>query len=173
MHLILINFPTKVLCSNHAIFFFLSIWLYSYIVWIWSSAIHVLFILFLCQLLLFHYTGSSQMFNISWLAGGHPILHPATLMSEANRKFGILLDFIQSAGRLPGALTIASVSWYVSGCISLFLCIYIYLYSSWFWLCLVTSLQFLLSLIVSYFTPQFADLLIHRSDYCISTNTWT
>lgn len=53
------------------------------------------------------------MFNISWLAGGHPILHPATLMSEANRKFGVLLDFIQSAGRLPGALTIASVSWYV------------------------------------------------------------
>ncbi|XP_010460512.2 PREDICTED: uncharacterized protein LOC104741363 [Camelina sativa] len=49
--------------------------------------------------------GSRQMFNISWLAGGHPILNPATLMSEANRTFGILVDFIQSANRIPGALT--------------------------------------------------------------------
>ncbi|KAG2297743.1 hypothetical protein Bca52824_044412 [Brassica carinata] len=54
--------------------------------------------------------GTRQMFNISWLAGGHPILNSATLMSEANRTFGILLDLIQSAGRLPGALTIAVVS---------------------------------------------------------------
>ncbi|KAF2548180.1 hypothetical protein F2Q70_00021103 [Brassica cretica] len=46
------------------------------------------------------------MFNISWLVGGHPILNSAMLMSEANRTFGILLDLIHSAGRLPGALTI-------------------------------------------------------------------
>lgn len=72
---------------------------------------------------------SRQMFNISWLAGCHPILNPTTLMSEANRTFGILLDLIQSAGHLPGALTIAVVSWYVSGCIPLFLRIYFFFYS--------------------------------------------
>ncbi|XP_048606822.1 uncharacterized protein LOC106384532 isoform X5 [Brassica napus] len=54
--------------------------------------------------------GSRQMFNISWLAGGHPILNSATLLSEANRTFGILQDLVQSAGRLPGALTVAVVS---------------------------------------------------------------
>lgn len=70
------------------------------------------------------------MFNISWLAGGHPILNPATLMSEANRTFGILVDFIQSANRLPGALTISVIRWYVSECVPLFLCSYFSLYSS-------------------------------------------
>ncbi|AAF24938.1 T22C5.2 [Arabidopsis thaliana] len=74
--------------------------------------------------------GSRHMFNISWLAGGHPILNPATLMSEANRTFGILVDFIQSANRLPGALTISVISWYVSESIPLCLCRYFSLYSS-------------------------------------------
>ena len=70
------------------------------------------------------------MFNISWLVGGHPILNSAMLMSEANRTFGILLDLIHSAGRLPGALTITVVSWYVSGYIPLFLCLHFSLCSS-------------------------------------------
>lgn len=78
------------------------------------------------------------MFNISWLAGGHPILNPATLMSEANMTFGILVDFIQSTNRLPGALTISVINWYVSGCTPLFLCIYFSMFSLLCALCLIS-----------------------------------
>lgn len=94
---------------------------------------------FCCWHVKFSYstTGGRQMFNISWLAGGHPILNPGTLKSEANMTFGILVDFIQSANRLPGALTISVISWYVSGCIPLFLCIYFSM-SSWCELCLIS-----------------------------------
>ncbi|PWA43619.1 Symplekin [Artemisia annua] len=40
---------------------------------------------------------SSQVFNISWLAGGHPVLDSIALQSEANRSFMILLDLLSLA----------------------------------------------------------------------------
>ncbi|GKV19954.1 hypothetical protein SLEP1_g30145 [Rubroshorea leprosula] len=55
--------------------------------------------------------GSRRTFNISWLIGGHPLLDPIVLMSEANRTLGILLDLLQSASNLRGSLTIAVVNW--------------------------------------------------------------
>ena len=58
-------------------------------------------------------TGSRRMFNISSLVGGHPILDPYILMSEANRTLGILLNLLQSASSLPGSLTITVVNWWV------------------------------------------------------------
>ncbi|GLT60543.1 hypothetical protein SLA2020_333050 [Shorea laevis] len=54
--------------------------------------------------------GSRRTFNISWLIGGHPVLDPIVLMSEANRTLGILLDLLQSASNLRGPLTIAVVN---------------------------------------------------------------
>lgn len=53
---------------------------------------------------------SAQMFNVSWLAGGHPVLDPAALQSEANRSFLILLDLMRSASGLPGSITISIVN---------------------------------------------------------------
>lgn len=104
MHLILRIFPTKVLRSNHAVESGIARYMIcSFCIFVYG---HVNFY--------YSTTGSRQMFNISWLAGGHPILNSVTLMSEANRTFGILQDLVQSAGRLPGALTVAVVSWYVS-----------------------------------------------------------
>ncbi|KAI5655096.1 hypothetical protein M9H77_32283 [Catharanthus roseus] len=47
-------------------------------------------------------------FNISWLAGHHPVLDPATLASDANRSLGILLELLRSAKNLPGLLIISS-----------------------------------------------------------------
>ncbi|KAI4316049.1 hypothetical protein L6164_024067 [Bauhinia variegata] len=54
--------------------------------------------------------GSRQAFNISWLVGGHPVLDPVVLMSEANRTIAILLNLLQSVGSLPGCLTITVVN---------------------------------------------------------------
>ncbi|XP_065881790.1 uncharacterized protein [Euphorbia lathyris] len=55
--------------------------------------------------------GSRRMFNASWLAGGHPVLDPVPLMSDAGRTIRILLEFLQSPGSLPGSLIIAVVNW--------------------------------------------------------------
>lgn len=56
-------------------------------------------------------TGRSRSnFNVSWLIGGHPVLVPSMLMSEANRTVGILLDLLRSASSLRGSLTIAVVN---------------------------------------------------------------
>ncbi|XP_027353626.1 uncharacterized protein LOC113864276 isoform X2 [Abrus precatorius] len=56
--------------------------------------------------------GVRQAVNVSWLVGGHPhpVLDPVLLMSEANRTIGILLNLLQSAGSLPGCLTITVVN---------------------------------------------------------------
>ncbi|KAH8516228.1 hypothetical protein H0E87_004552 [Populus deltoides] len=54
--------------------------------------------------------GSRRLFNISWVAGGHPVLDPVSLMSDANKALVILLDFLWSPGSLPGALMIAVVN---------------------------------------------------------------
>ncbi|CAL0305619.1 unnamed protein product [Lupinus luteus] len=54
--------------------------------------------------------GVRQAVNISWLVGGHPVLDPMVLMSEANKTIGILLNLLQSAGSLPGCLTITIVN---------------------------------------------------------------
>ncbi|KAL9396388.1 hypothetical protein Peur_010641 [Populus x canadensis] len=54
--------------------------------------------------------GSRRLFNISWVAGGHPVLDPVSLMSDANKTLVILLDFLWSPGSLPGALMIAVVN---------------------------------------------------------------
>ncbi|KAK9983111.1 hypothetical protein SO802_032636 [Lithocarpus litseifolius] len=53
---------------------------------------------------------SRQAFNISWLVGGHPVLDPVGLMSEANRTLDILLNLLRSANSLPGSLTITVVN---------------------------------------------------------------
>ncbi|XP_057973385.1 uncharacterized protein LOC131161564 isoform X2 [Malania oleifera] len=53
---------------------------------------------------------SRRAFNISWLVGGHPILDPVALTSEANRSLSILLDLLRSASGLPGPLTITVVN---------------------------------------------------------------
>ncbi|KAA8528405.1 hypothetical protein F0562_035760 [Nyssa sinensis] len=55
-------------------------------------------------------TRSGRAFNISWLGGGHPILDPVALASEANRCLGILLDLLRLASSLPGSLTISVVN---------------------------------------------------------------
>ncbi|XP_022140519.1 uncharacterized protein LOC111010308 isoform X2 [Momordica charantia] len=53
--------------------------------------------------------GNGDIFNISWLAGGFPILDPVGLMSEANRMLGILLNLLQSSS-VPGTYTVTVVS---------------------------------------------------------------
>ncbi|KAG6625503.1 hypothetical protein CIPAW_16G101600 [Carya illinoinensis] len=53
---------------------------------------------------------SRRAFNISWLVGGHPILDPVVLMSEANRTLGILLNLLLSASSLPGSVTITIIN---------------------------------------------------------------
>ncbi|XP_034676267.1 uncharacterized protein LOC117907037 isoform X6 [Vitis riparia] len=55
--------------------------------------------------------GSGRAFNISWVVGGHPVLDPASLMSDANRIIGVLLTLLQSASSLSGCLTITVVNW--------------------------------------------------------------
>uniref|UniRef100_A0A251IQD5 Symplekin n=1 Tax=Manihot esculenta TaxID=3983 RepID=A0A251IQD5_MANES len=54
--------------------------------------------------------GNRRLFNVSWLVGGHPVLDPGALMSDADRTLGILLDFLVSPSHLPGSLTIAVVN---------------------------------------------------------------
>ncbi|XP_060962678.1 uncharacterized protein LOC115699992 isoform X3 [Cannabis sativa] len=54
--------------------------------------------------------GSRRPFNISQLVCGHPVLDSYTLMSEANRTLGILLNLLQSASSLPGPLAISVVN---------------------------------------------------------------
>lgn len=53
--------------------------------------------------------GSRDVFNISWLDGGFPILDPVGLMSEANRMLGILLNLLQTSS-VPGTYTVTVVS---------------------------------------------------------------
>ncbi|KAJ8772263.1 hypothetical protein K2173_027440 [Erythroxylum novogranatense] len=52
---------------------------------------------------------NKQLFNISWLVGGHALLDPSSLMSDANRTLDTLLDFLHSPGH-PGSLKIAVVN---------------------------------------------------------------
>ncbi|KAF3447440.1 hypothetical protein FNV43_RR12626 [Rhamnella rubrinervis] len=54
--------------------------------------------------------GSRRVFNISWLVGGHPVLDPYMLTSEANKTLGILLNLLRVATSLPGALTITVIN---------------------------------------------------------------
>ncbi|XVF36517.1 hypothetical protein REPUB_Repub19eG0064800 [Reevesia pubescens] len=54
--------------------------------------------------------GSRRTFNVSWLSGGHPILDPVALTSDANRTLFVLLDMLQSASSLPGSITITVVN---------------------------------------------------------------
>ncbi|XP_039053229.1 uncharacterized protein LOC120195227 isoform X2 [Hibiscus syriacus] len=54
--------------------------------------------------------GSRRTFNISWLSGSHPILDPIALTSDANRNLFVLLEMLQSASSLPGAVTINIVN---------------------------------------------------------------
>ncbi|XP_030947950.1 symplekin isoform X2 [Quercus lobata] len=53
---------------------------------------------------------SRQAFNISWLVGGHPVLDPVGLVSEANRTLDVLLNLLRSSNSLPGSLTITVVN---------------------------------------------------------------
>lgn len=55
--------------------------------------------------------GSRQTFSVSWLSGGHPILDPVALTSDANRTLFILLGMLQSASSLPVSVTITIVNW--------------------------------------------------------------
>ncbi|KAL1059861.1 hypothetical protein V6Z11_1Z001100 [Gossypium hirsutum] len=54
--------------------------------------------------------GSRQTFSVSWLSGGHPILDPVALTSDANRTLFILLGMLQSASSLPVSVTITIVN---------------------------------------------------------------
>ncbi|XP_021283612.1 uncharacterized protein LOC110416100 isoform X2 [Herrania umbratica] len=54
--------------------------------------------------------GSRWTFNVSWLSGGHPVLDPVALTSDAQRTLFILLDMLQSASSLPGSVTITVVN---------------------------------------------------------------
>ncbi|XP_017981184.1 PREDICTED: uncharacterized protein LOC18591877 isoform X1 [Theobroma cacao] len=54
--------------------------------------------------------GSRWTFNVSWLSGGHPVLDPVALTSDAHRTLYILLDMLQSASSLPGSVTITVVN---------------------------------------------------------------
>ncbi|KAK8623473.1 hypothetical protein V6N13_118357 [Hibiscus sabdariffa] len=54
--------------------------------------------------------GSRRTFNISWLSGGHPMLDPVALASDANRTLCVFLDMLQPASSLPGAVTITIVN---------------------------------------------------------------
>ncbi|XP_050213474.1 uncharacterized protein LOC126664901 [Mercurialis annua] len=54
--------------------------------------------------------GSRRLFNISWLHDGHPFLDSVALMSDADKTLGVLLNFLQSPGSLPGPLIIAVVN---------------------------------------------------------------
>ncbi|KAH1065466.1 hypothetical protein J1N35_030453 [Gossypium stocksii] len=54
--------------------------------------------------------GSRQTFNLSWLRGGHPILDPVALTSDANGTLFILLGMLQSASSLPVSVTITIVN---------------------------------------------------------------
>ncbi|XVE55665.1 hypothetical protein DITRI_Ditri03aG0176700 [Diplodiscus trichospermus] len=54
--------------------------------------------------------GSRRTFNVSWLNGGHPILDPVALTSDANRTLFILMDMLRSASSLPGSVTITVVN---------------------------------------------------------------
>ncbi|XP_022772986.1 uncharacterized protein LOC111315495 isoform X4 [Durio zibethinus] len=54
--------------------------------------------------------GSRWTFNVSWLSGGYPILDPVALTSDANRTLFVLLDILQSAGSLPGSVTITVIN---------------------------------------------------------------
>ncbi|XP_022977156.1 uncharacterized protein LOC111477314 isoform X1 [Cucurbita maxima] len=53
--------------------------------------------------------GNGDVFNISWLAGGFPILDPVVLASEANRMLGILLNLLQTSS-VAGTYTVTIVS---------------------------------------------------------------
>ncbi|XP_043713229.1 uncharacterized protein LOC122661788 [Telopea speciosissima] len=54
--------------------------------------------------------GKGLMFNISWVAGGHPILDAAFFALEASKTLGLLLDQLQSASTLRGSLIIALIN---------------------------------------------------------------
>ncbi|XP_023746610.1 uncharacterized protein LOC111894739 isoform X5 [Lactuca sativa] len=58
---------------------------------------------------------SAQMFNISWLSGGHPVLDSIALQSEANRSLFILFDLLRSPSLLPGSITISIINSNVQG----------------------------------------------------------
>ncbi|PIN15391.1 hypothetical protein CDL12_11969 [Handroanthus impetiginosus] len=51
-----------------------------------------------------------RVFNVSWIVDGHPVLDIPTLVSDANRYLGILLDILQSASTFPGLLTVSAVN---------------------------------------------------------------
>eukprot|EP01018_Ginkgo_biloba_P002290 Gb_24672 [translate_table: standard] len=40
--------------------------------------------------------GKLRIFNLSWVAGGHPVLDPEVLGQEANKNLGLLLDQLRS-----------------------------------------------------------------------------
>ncbi|KAE8125934.1 hypothetical protein FH972_020695 [Carpinus fangiana] len=51
-----------------------------------------------------------RAFNMSWLVGGHPVLDPVMLMSEANRTLANLLNLLPLTSGLPGSLTITVIN---------------------------------------------------------------
>ncbi|KAL8232656.1 hypothetical protein R6Q57_002434 [Mikania cordata] len=55
-------------------------------------------------------TRRTQVFNISSLTSGHPVLDSAALQSEANKCFLILLNLLRSASSLPGSITISVIN---------------------------------------------------------------
>jgi hypothetical protein len=48
---------------------------------------------------------------VSRLVGGHPVLDPVMLMSEADRTLANLLNLLPLSNGLPGSLTITVINW--------------------------------------------------------------
>ena len=98
----------------------------------------------------FFTTASRQAFNISWLVGGHPVLDPVGLESEANRTLDILLNLLRSANSLPGSLTITVVNWWAFTCQYSFW----FLHFMWSYFLIISESFHFLSLVRSWHLKQ-------------------
>lgn len=111
--------------------------------------------------------GSRLTFNISWLSGGHPILDPVVLTSDANRTLYILLDMLQSASSLPGSITITIVNWWVSSpVVSCFYSELMVFYVLW-------SFFFFLNLWFFFFSPLSCVIILDTYRFLVFYKIWT
>ncbi|KAL3691207.1 hypothetical protein R1sor_004858 [Riccia sorocarpa] len=57
-------------------------------------------------------SGTAKGFNIAWIAGGHPVLDPATMGQEASKNVGSLLNQLRpfESSTLPGPVAIVLVN---------------------------------------------------------------
>ncbi|KAI3760736.1 hypothetical protein L1987_51135 [Smallanthus sonchifolius] len=53
---------------------------------------------------------NAHVFNILWLAGGHPVLDSVALRSDGSRCFLILIDLLSLSNGLPGSIIISVIN---------------------------------------------------------------